>query len=108
MVIVKTKYIPFGEYTAMTIWPFIFTKIEMPEYVERHEYIHGEQQKEMLLLLFPIVYYLEWLIKRFFTKSWMEANEAISFEQEAFNNQHDRLYLEKRKHYNWVKFIFKV
>ena len=53
MIIIRNNIIPFEGFDAMTIWPFIFIrKGEMltPRII-RHEEIHGEQQKEILLIL---------------------------------------------------------
>lgn len=106
---VVNKWIPFSGYKAMCIWPFLFvrsgaawsfTKID-----ERHERIHGEQQKEMLLLPFYLWYGIEWLIRLCIYRDSHKAYRNISFEQEAYENQEDIMYLERRRHFAWLKYL---
>ena len=108
----KTIYsniIPFKNFTALILWPFIFVRKDEEKYytdvVERHEYIHGEQQKEMLILFFYLWYLVEWLIKLVYYRNRMTAYKNISFEREAYKNQNDLAYLDIRKHYAWTKYI---
>jgi hypothetical protein len=70
-----------------------------------HERIHWKQQMEMLILPFYIWYLLEWFIKLF--KYTDEAYYNISFEREAYTNEKNFQYLYYRKHYSWLKYIFK-
>lgn len=122
-------FIPAHGFRAMTIWPFIFIRLEEKrEYNDvddRHENIHGEQQKEMLcvaviiaailfavgcawwcclipLPLFFWWYLIEWLL-RLFGKG--NAYRNISFEREAFSNEKDESYLSKRKRFAWIKYL---
>ena len=80
-----------------------------------HESIHTKQYKDLLYVFFLIFYCIEWLIKipcSWFYKQQVNqkvtkvAYRSISFEQEAFYNQYDFNYLENRKRYNWIKYIF--
>ena len=117
---IKNTIIPFGRFKAMTIWPFVFYKGSEPsERTINHEAIHGEQQKEIILLLliamaiinfvaipmdwpllipgilFYLVYGVEALIKGY---------RNISFEKEAYDNDQDKDYLRKRKSFaQWRK-----
>ena len=128
MIIVRNSMIPCGGYKAMTIFPFIFVQEDesFNKVDERHEMIHGRQQEEMFfigivlaavfffldcgwwsllgLLLFYIWYVLEWLIRHFFCS---DAYRNISFEQEAYDNQGFPNYLEDRKPFAWMKYLFK-
>lgn len=70
-----------------------------------HEKIHWNQQLEMLIIPFYIWYFIEWLIKLIFFKN---AYNNISFEREAYLNDKNYNYLKTRKHYAWIKFIFKI
>lgn len=72
-----------------------------------HETIHFQQQLEMLVIPFYILYILEYLIKFFIFFDIKKAYYNISFEQEAFANDTNLDYLKTRKRYNWVKLIFK-
>ena len=109
MKIVKNNIIPFKGFTATTLWPFIFVRKDEEKYytdvVERHEYIHGEQQKEMLIVFFLLWYGIEWLVKLCYYRNGMTAYKNISFEREAYKNQNDLAYLDERKHFAWTKYI---
>ena len=106
---IVNNIIPFKGFTAITIWPLIFVRNDNEKYytdvVERHEYIHGEQQKEMLIVFFLLWYGIEWLIKLCYYRNRMTAYKNISFEREAYKNQNDLAYLDIRKHYAWTKYI---
>ena len=120
--------ISWGSYKAMTIFPFIFVHEDesFNKVDERHEMIHGRQQEEMLFIgivlaavfffldcgwwsllglsLFYIWYVLEWLVRVVIGSN---AYRKISFEQEAYDNQEFPEYLEDRKAFAWIKYIFK-
>lgn len=71
-----------------------------------HESIHWKQQLEMLVIFFYIWYLVEWIIRIFINGKKM-AYISISFEQEAYDNDRNMLYLYNRKHFVWFKYIFK-
>ncbi len=106
MIIVKNNIIPFKGYKAMTVWPFIFVRKghEMDDDDLRHEEIHGRQQLEMLLVLFPLWYYTEWLV-RLVQYGKSEAYDNISFEREAYANEKDKDYMSKRKLWAWTAYL---
>lgn len=109
MLTVRNNIIPFKGFTALTLWPFVFVrKDEEQNYthiVERHETIHGEQQKEMLIVLFYLWYLVEWLVKWIYYRNRTTAYKNISFEREAYANQHDAAYLDVRSHFSFFKYI---
>ncbi len=94
MIKVKNTIIPFGRFNAMAIWPFIFYKERLTARTERHERIHGEQQKELLLIFFYILYGILTLIQGY---------RNNLFEVEAYANDYDVNYLKTRKKYAWLK-----
>ena len=87
MIFIKTKYYPAKGFNAITHWPFVFYKRDS-ETMRRHEKIHGAQQKELLLVFFYLIYFIEWIFKGY---------RGISFEKEAYTNE--RYILYKRKHF---------
>ena len=110
---IYTKHFPVKGFTALTIWPFVFIRKDCTDRygvtIERHENIHAEQQKELLVVPFFILYIVEFLIKLFFCKFNLDlAYCSVCFEQEAFDMQYNEKYLETRKHYSWSKYIFKI
>ena len=70
-----------------------------------HESIHFQQAIELGVLPFYIIYVLEWLFKLPFYGA--KAYENISFEREAYGNDHKMTYLKNRKRYNWLRLILK-
>ena len=90
----------------MCIWPFIFYKKKLTKRIERHELTHGEQQKELLLILFYILYGVFWVIGWVRYRDVEMTYDMNPFEQEAYENDWDKEYLEKRKHYCWIKYLF--
>jgi len=116
----KIPIIKYGEYwilggntIGMTLYPFIFLK---KSYFERfgsqkesrlkktinHEKIHIKQQIELLVLPFYILYFLFYFIN-LFKKG--DAYRNIPFEKEAYANENDYEYVNKRKFFSWIKYI---
>ena len=92
-------------YAAVTLWPFIFirTDVSLSESLIRHERIHGRQQVEMLIVLFYLWYVIEWFVRL----PWGNAYRNISFEREAYRNQYNPTYLDKRPFWAWTKYLRK-
>lgn len=109
MITIHNKFIPFKGFISLALWPFIFVRKDMVKVyndrIERHEKIHGEQQKEMLMIFFLLWYGIEWLIRYAKYRNRITAYKNISFEQEAYDNAHDITYLDERKHYVWLKYF---
>ena len=110
MKIVYNKLLPFKGYKAMTLWPFILVRkgMVMTEADINHEQIHGEQQKEMIVVLSYLWYVLEYVVKLIGTGSHRKAYRSISFEQEAYRFEGDLDYRRRRRRYYWMRFVFKV
>ena len=91
---------------AITLCPFgIYIRTDKPRPTTvNHEKIHWKQQVEMLVLFFYLWYVIEYLI-RLLGKS--NAYMNICFEREAYANEDDVEYLNKRKPYSWVKYLGK-
>jgi hypothetical protein len=53
-----------------------------------HENIHGRQQLELLLIVFYLVYFIEWIFKGYY---------HVSFEKESYKNESNLSYLKNRK-----------
>lgn len=95
----------FIEISAITLWPFIISRGEPSEVTINHERIHIAQQGEMLVLFFYLAYAFFWLKNKAKGYDDFDAYLYIPFEKEAYSNQNDLEYLEKRKPYSWVKYI---
>lgn len=127
MIKIHSNIIPFNGFIAMTIWPFVFIRNDKRHLynstADRHERIHAEQQKEVLiiaitmalsavltgsgwwsLLWLPLYYYLylmEWVICLVACKPYYN----ISFEREAYRYETDASYLQHRPLFAWISLI---
>ncbi len=103
MKVIKNKIIPPKRFYAINLFGILFKRIgttEMTDVEFNHEAIHTAQMKELLYIPFYILYALEWIVRMFQHKFHpMAAYYAISFEVEAFKNERNPDYLNKRKHF---------
>ena len=119
MKIIYNSIIPFSGFSYMNLFGILFTRkkdLQMKKSTYNHESIHSEQYKDLGYILFLPLYLLEWIIKIPFSWFYKKkkygnpiskvAYRSISLEQEAYYNQYDFQYLDKRKRYTWVKYIF--
>ena len=130
MKVIYNKFIPFKGFYAITIIKWIFVREEY-KYLDRlsvynkminHESIHEQQILDFTSKAFPSwlryaigsicfypLYGLEWLFKLipcFITKR--NAYRSLCSEQEAYENERDFNYINKRKRLVWLKKIFKL
>ena len=70
-----------------------------------HEKIHLRQQRELLVLLFYIIYGFEWGIKFFIYKNGYLTYKNLSFEREAYQNENNLSYLKSRKAWDFIKYF---
>lgn len=107
--VISRKMVPSG-FRGITIYPFIFAKDERtandPRFLN-HERIHLRQQAEMLIIPFFLWYVLEYVYRVFQYTSLDKGYRNISMEREAYGNQYNIGYLEKRKFYGWFPYLFK-
>lgn len=106
MIQIHNDYIPFRGYKAMTFLCFIFVRrgFVLDDNDVRHEAIHWEQQKEMLVLPFFLWYIVEFMINLFKFWDWNKAYRNISFEKEAYDFEKEKDYLSLRKRFSWFKY----
>lgn len=135
MIKIYSNIFPIKGFKEMTIWPFLFIRKKAAmsglfnAVDERHEEIHGEQQKEMLfigfmlaavmvvtkcgwwsLLALPLFFYwygIEYVIKLCYYRNGTTAYKNISFEREAYDHQREIDYLYNRKDFAWFNEIKK-
>ncbi len=133
MIVIKNKYIPFGNYVLMNVFGIIlFSKGDYLNPINlNHEKIHSRQILECAIVaslivlalvlifniscwwfiaslsLFYIWYGLEYLIIRIFGNKDTQSDRyhEVSFEEEAHNNDTNLNYLKTRKPFNWIKYI---
>ena len=130
MKVIYNKFIPFKGFYAITIIKWIFVREEC-RYLDgssvynkmvNHESIHEQQILDFTPEIFPswlrytigsicfyLLYVLEWLFKLIpclITKN--NAYRSLCSEQEAFENELDFDYINKREKLTWLKKIFKL
>ena len=115
--VIYSKYFPFKEYTAMTFFNLMIIRKENKQFVGKrtynHELIHQAQAYDFGIgfcgyFIFYLLYLLEWILKLPWKLSGYSPYYSISFEQEAHNRDCDYTYLEDRKRFAWLKYIFKM
>ena len=109
MIQIHNDFIPFRGYKAMTLLCFIFVRrgFELSDEDVRHESIHWEQQKEMLILPFFLWYLVEFIVNLFKFNDWSKAYRNISFEREAYDFEKEKDYLSFRKRFAWFNYLRK-
>ena len=110
MKIKYSKIIPFKGFYAINLFGTYFIRDEykgekIPKSTLNHEAIHTEQMKELGYIFFYILYFLEWVVRLFINGRW--AYYKLSFEREAYENEKNYKYLNKRKPYSWFKYYGK-
>lgn len=99
--VIETRLVPECNIAAITLFGLVFTRHRklIDERMLNHELIHCQQQLEWLYIPFFILYVAEWLFFLVRYRDTVKAYMAISFEREAYANDHDQSYLAHRKHY---------
>lgn len=102
MKVIYNNIIPFPSYQCVNLFGILFARknAKLSDSTLNHESIHIAQMKELLYIPFYLLYGLEWLVK--LIKNGFKGHSAyrdISFEKEAYNNEHDLNYLKTRQHY---------
>ena len=89
---------------AITLGPVVFSRGEISDRTKRHETIHWQQYIETLVIGFPILYALFWVLGCIKYRSGKMAYAMIPFEQEAYSYDEHEYYLLNRKRYTWTKY----
>ena len=109
-IIIQNSNIPkylsiFISISAITLFPFIISRDEMSDVTIRHEIIHIEQQRELFVIFFYILYVWYWLRGKMSGMTNDEAYMNIPFEQEAYRKMYDENYLETREKHAWRNYL---
>lgn len=102
------KHFFYKNYVGLSVWPFIIVKhdeLKEDSVLINHEKIHLKQQFELLVLPFYLVYITEWLLRSLLCQSFYRGYQTISFEQEAYANEHNLNYTEDRKPFSFIKYL---
>ncbi|MDD3005310.1 hypothetical protein [Flavobacterium sp.] len=108
MFVIVTKYLVPNGFSGITIFPFVFLKEK--KYIShstliQHEKIHLKQQLELLIVLFFMWYFLEFLFRLWKYKDKHKAYQNISFEREAYANESQEGFLRQRKLWNFINYL---
>ena len=113
-----SKYIPFKGYYALCLFDNIIIRKEymnkpINQITINHESIHAAQARDFGIgfcgyFIFYILYFLEWVLKLPWALFGYKPYYSISFEQEANNRDCDMTYLNNRKRFTWLKYVFKL
>ncbi|MCP3893381.1 MAG: hypothetical protein GY706_01930 [Bacteroides sp.] len=106
MKIIRNRVIPFPGYKAINLFGVLFVRgnAKIDEKTITHESIHTKQMREMLYIFFYLWYVIEWIVRLFMKGN---AYRNISFEREAYWNESDTGYLERRSIFSWVEYLRK-
>ncbi len=90
---------------AISLCGLVFCRGELSPQVKRHETIHFQQQLEMLFVFQLVLYVAFWVVGLFRYRSPEVAYFENPFEREAYRNDADEGYLEKRPRFAWVRHL---
>lgn len=108
MILIVFKYLTPRGFRGLTFYPFVFLvnkNDKLNKVFVNHERIHLRQQLELLILPFYVWYGLEFLLRLIQYKNRRKAYYNICFEREAYGNEKDLNYLEKRSFWKFLSFI---
>lgn len=97
----------FNYYTGLSFFVFIWITREANDQTQliRHEKIHFWQQVEMLFIFHWLFYAFFYLVGRMNGQCHYIAYRYNPFEIEAFDNDPDTGYLQKRRPLAWTAFV---
>lgn len=115
MKIIRNNLIPVKGFKAVNLFGVLFVRgnAVISETTLRHERIHTMQMREMLYVPFYLWYGIEYVV-RLVGWSLEKKNpyypkdspyDRMSFEREAYGNEHDVCYPRTRKRFSWLKYI---
>ncbi len=93
---------------AITLYPFVLLRYaddRLDPVLLNHERIHLRQQLELLIIPFYVWYLAEYVWHRRRGMSHVDSYLRISFEQEAYANEHRLGYLRQRHSFAFRKYL---
>jgi len=108
MKIIQIPFLVPKGFVAVSIWPFLWVRNKKEACSDKillnHEKIHHQQQKELLMIGFFVWYVLEYLGLYLKYQNSKKAYREISFEKEAYQNEHNFDFLKNRKRWNFMQY----
>ncbi len=102
------KHFFYKNYVGLSLWPFIIlknTSLKEDSVLINHERIHLKQQLELFIIPFYVLYLIEWLVRSLLYLDTYKAYQNISFEREAYQNEDDMDYVNKRTVFSFIKYL---
>jgi len=103
------KHVFYKNYVGLSFWPFIILKnssLKKDATLLNHEKIHLRQQRELLIVPFYFFYLLEGIIRYLMYFDAYKAYQNISFEREAYDNETNLYYLQERRTFGFIKYLW--
>lgn len=109
MKIIRNSIIPFEGFLCINLFGILFVRGNryVSDIVINHESIHTQQMKELWYIPYYIWYVIEWIVRLFQYNFTHKAYHNISFEREAYDNESNMEYLQKREKFISFKFYLK-
>ena len=89
--------------SAITIFPFVFSREIPSQRTIRHETIHFQQFLETGVIGFYLIYFWDYAKARLSGLSGKDAYRKIRAEVEAYENDEKEGYLLNRKRWKWLQ-----
>lgn len=108
--IVIMRHFFYRNYVGLSLWPFIILKnvqLKQDTVLINHERIHLKQQQELLIIPFYFLYISEWLLRSLLYLDSYRAYQNISFEREAYQNEKELDYLDNRKPFSFINYLWR-
>lgn len=108
MLFVVSKYLIPRKFDGFSLFPFIFLRkknLKQNSIFINHERIHLQQQMELLLFPFLILYFIEYFFRLLQFRNSMQAYYNISFEREAYANEKNLNYIKNRSFWSFLKYL---
>ncbi|MBT8256301.1 MAG: hypothetical protein KJO23_07160 [Bacteroidia bacterium] len=96
------------KFNGITLWPFIVLRhkgLKHDAVFLNHERIHYRQQVELLVVFFYVWYALEYLLRLLQYRDRFTAYKNLSFEREAYANEKDLQYLNRRPFWKFLHYL---
>jgi hypothetical protein len=106
MKVIYSSIIPPKGYKAITILNCIFVRkgCTMSDVDINHEEIHWEQEKELWIIGFYLLYVLDFIRLLLRYQKWRNAYRGICFEREAYFNEDHLKYRSYREKFAWKNY----
>lgn len=104
MKLIVNKYLVPRGFIAWALWPFIIFRDSkyQTSRIRNHEKIHIAQQKQLWIIGFYLIYAYSYIKNRI--KKDPKPYRNIVFEREAYTNERNIIYLQKREKHSWRKY----